>query len=193
MIRAIIFDCFGVFYVDPVQEYVEDPHSPPDRVQALRDLDDLAALGRLDEEQWIAQAAPVLGLTPAETKRRFYGRSARNQKLLDFAEDLRTRYKIGMLSNVGRGTMSKYFTPTELAAFFDACILSYEVGVTKPNPEIFSIACEHLGIEPYEAIMIDDLAENCDGARAAGLQAIQYSSFTQTRRELEQLLANPKH
>ena len=47
MIRALVFDCFGVFYPDPVFTYMRDPQNPPEKAEALHTLDELAARGQL--------------------------------------------------------------------------------------------------------------------------------------------------
>lgn len=55
---------------------------------------------------------------------------------------------------------------------FDAVVESWEVGVRKPNPAIYRLACERLGVAPERAVFLDDQPANAEGARAAGLRAI---------------------
>ena len=58
-----------------------------------------------------------------------------------------------------------------LVAAFDAVILSFEVGAQKPEPEIYRLALERLGItDPSGAVFVDDQADYCDGAAAIGMQ-----------------------
>ena len=58
-----------------------------------------------------------------------------------------------------------------LEAAFDAVILSFEVGAQKPEPEIYRLALERLGItKPSRAVFVDDQADYCDGAAAIGMQ-----------------------
>ncbi len=58
-----------------------------------------------------------------------------------------------------------------LEAAFDAVILSFEVGAQKPEPEIYRLALERLGItQPSRAVFVDDQADYCDGAAAIGMQ-----------------------
>ena len=59
-------------------------------------------------------------------------------------------------------------------------MISGEVGMHKPQPEIYLLACERLGIEPADGVFVDDLRENCDGAEAVGMTAIL--TATQRRR-----------
>ena len=47
MIKALVFDCFGVFYTDPVFSYMRDPQSPPGKAKTLHSFDEQAARGKL--------------------------------------------------------------------------------------------------------------------------------------------------
>jgi putative hydrolase of the HAD superfamily len=71
---------------------------------------------------------------------------------------------------------------------FDATVISGEVGLHKPQPGIYRLACERLGVDPAEAIFVDDLRENCTGAEAVGLTAILHRDTEETIARLEELL-----
>jgi len=62
------------------------------------------------------------------------------------------------------------------------------VGVVKPQPEIYYSALSKLGVEPAEAIFVDDVEKYCEGARQLGMQAIQYEDFDTFRAKLENIL-----
>ena len=68
---------------------------------------------------------------------------------------------------------------------FDDIVISGEVGLRKPEPEIFLLAAERIGLAPAECVFIDDLELNVDGARALGMIAVHHTSYEQTRQELE--------
>ncbi|TCC01975.1 HAD family hydrolase [Kribbella soli] len=70
---------------------------------------------------------------------------------------------------------------------FDDIVISGEVGLRKPEPEIFQLAAERLGLEPAECVFIDDLQLNVDGAHAVGMTAILHTEYDETRRALETL------
>jgi putative hydrolase of the HAD superfamily len=70
---------------------------------------------------------------------------------------------------------------------FDDIVISGEVGLRKPEPEIFHLAADRIGLLPEECVFIDDLELNVDGARAVGMTAIHHTSYDGTRRELESL------
>lgn len=71
---------------------------------------------------------------------------------------------------------------------FDATVISGEVGLHKPQPEIYLLACERLGVEPGDAVFVDDLRENCAGAEAVGMTAVLHRDAAETIAELEELL-----
>ena len=78
------------------------------------------------------------------------------------------RLKTGLITNSwGMGIYDR--APTDL---FDVAVISGEVGLHKPQPEIYLLACERLEVEPAEAVFVDDLRENCAGAEAVGMTAL---------------------
>ena len=74
---------------------------------------------------------------------------------------------------------------------FDVAVISGDVGVNKPEPEIFRIGAEQLGVPPEECVFVDDLRENCEGAEAVGMTAILHRGADSTLPELERLLGVP--
>lgn len=90
----------------------------------------------------------------------------------------------GLISNSwGLGIYDR--APTDL---FDATVISGEVGLHKPQPEIYRLACERLGVEPEVAVFVDDLRENCAGAEQVGMTAVLHRDAAQTIARLERLL-----
>ncbi|MFF0344291.1 HAD family hydrolase [Kribbella sp. NPDC004875] len=70
---------------------------------------------------------------------------------------------------------------------FDDIVISGEVGLRKPEPEIFLLAAGRLDLKPEECVFVDDLQLNVDGARAVGMTAILHTEYDETRRALETL------
>jgi putative hydrolase of the HAD superfamily len=61
----------------------------------------------------------------------------------------------------------------EVMAMFEVVIESSKVGVRKPDPRIYEMACAELGVEPPECVYLDDLGVNCKAAAALGMTAIK--------------------
>jgi putative hydrolase of the HAD superfamily len=93
--------------------------------------------------------------------------------------------RTGLITNSwGLGIYER--APTDL---FDAAVISGEVGMHKPQAEIYMLACDRLGVEPGEAVFVDDLRENCEGAEAVGMSAILHRDPTKTIETLEGLFS----
>ena len=80
---------------------------------------------------------------------------------------------------------------SEIMAMFEVVIESSKVGIRKPNPKIYELACEEMGILPSEAVYLDDLGINLKPARALGMTTIKVLSADQALSELEQQLGFP--
>ncbi|HEY1085956.1 MAG TPA: HAD family phosphatase [Candidatus Saccharimonadales bacterium] len=194
MIKAIIFDCFGVLYVDASHDFYENqvPHYEKLR-SALMELNKASDYGLITQDEWTRQVSETTGLPLVFVRQNIQRTNIRNKQLLEYTQQLRTRYKVGMLSNIGKGAMDQFFAAEERKELFDTVVLSSEIGLTKPHPEIFRLTAERLGVQPGECVMIDDLEENCSGADAAGMQAIHYRTNKQTIRDLAAILEEDKH
>ena len=57
----------------------------------------------------------------------------------------------------------------------------------KPDPRIFEVTAERLGLDPSQCVMVDDLPRNIDGAVAAGMVAVRHTDYASTLAELEAL------
>ena len=87
-----------------------------------------------------------------------------------------------------RGSWMLANLPYELS--FDVQFHSWQVGLAKPDPEFFTHIVNSLGLEPDEAVFVDDMHENVMGARAAGLHAVHFSmlsTYGELRWQLRQL------
>ena len=91
----------------------------------------------------------------------------------------------GLISNSWGRTIYDEDLMEEL---FDAVVISGDVGLHKPQPEIYRLACERLGVDPEDAVFVDDLRENCEGAEAVGMAAVLHRETAETVRELDRLL-----
>ena len=74
---------------------------------------------------------------------------------------------------------------------FDVFIESTRVGLRKPDPRIYQLACSQLGVKPAEAVFLDDIGLNLKGARALGMTTIKVVSLSDALRELEAVVGVP--
>ncbi len=91
--------------------------------------------------------------------------------------------RTGLLSN----SWGNSYDRSDWLEMFDAVVISGEVGMRKPEPEIFALALERIGLPAAECVFIDDMAHNIAAAAQAGLAGIVHRSFEETAAELEAL------
>jgi putative hydrolase of the HAD superfamily len=154
----------------------------PEAVALLRGLE----TGALSDPEFERRFGELLGLADHEGLiGRMFADLRPDEPMIGAVRSARAAgVRTGLISNSwGLGIYDR--APTEL---FDVTVISGEVGLHKPQPEIYRLACERLGIEPAAAVFVDDLRENCAGAEAVGMTAVRHRDSAETIVRLEQLL-----
>lgn len=187
VIDAIIFDCFGVLYTDSKRSLLDVV--PPQRRRLLDDLFRANNYGLYDRDTYLEQVAEIAGMSVAEVSEYIAHEHQLNRALAAYiSEKLKPHYQIGMLSNIGRDWIESFFSEHQLHELFDQVVLSGEEGIVKPDPEIYLRTAQRLGVKPENCVMIDDIAQNCDGAVQAGMFGIQFLSTDQALADLGMLI-----
>ena len=130
------------------------------RAAILRALIPVAGDAETAEAALATLEARLAGLPPIDTEMR---------ALIDRLRAGR-RVKLGLLSNANRG-FTERLRVRGVASLFDDVVVSADVGLAKPDPAIFRLAAERLGVVPAACLMIDDQAQHVAGAQSAGLRA----------------------
>ncbi|ANZ37895.1 haloacid dehalogenase [Lentzea guizhouensis] len=94
-------------------------------------------------------------------------------------------FKTALLSNAD----GWWSPPAHWHGLFDAAVVSGEVGLAKPDVQIYLLTAAKLDLQPAECVFVDDLAVNVRGAAAAGMVGVHHRSTRSTLEELEILLA----
>ncbi len=189
MIKAIIFDCFGVLTTDTWRAFV-DGLPPEADAERARELNRQYDAGQLTKADFLQQVHDVTGQKPKYVDDMLDKETVKNEQLLAYIKTLKPNYKIGLLSNVATNWIRDYFLTTEEQALFDDMVFSFEIGITKPDDRIFKLAAERLGAEPAATIMVDDIERYCQAARGTGMQAVCYNDFQQFKTDLEKILSH---
>jgi putative hydrolase of the HAD superfamily len=100
------------------------------------------------------------------------------------------RCKTGLLTNNVVG-MDPSGAIAEVLAHFDVVVESSVVGVRKPDPAFYLLACERLAIDPTDAVFLDDLGINLKPARALGMATIKVTDPALALAELEAIVGFP--
>ena len=100
--------------------------------------------------------------------------------LLTWARDLRKGgVKTAVLSNMPADHSAHLRANAQWLDYFDHKVFSGEMGVVKPDAEIYHACLRGLGVQPEHALFIDDNAANVEGARALGIESIRFESIAQ--------------
>lgn len=191
-IQAIIFDVGGVLVRtrDPSgrRAWEERLALSPGQLEAIvlnSEMGHRAQCGEISDAQLWAWVGDHLGLgNDLEAFRRDFWRGDEvDRGLVDLVGRLNRRYQTAIISNATDAlleTLERY----ELLPEFDLVVGSAYEGMMKPAPAIFQTALIRLGREAAETLFIDDAPANVAGARAVGMQAIQFSSSIDLAAEL---------
>ena len=118
----------------------------------------------------------------------FFAEDILDAPLIAYIDRLRAGgYHLGLLSNAS-DIARKVFTETyAVLSHFDSVTISCEEGVMKPDPRIYQVALERAGARPEEAVFVDDVAANIEGARRVGMRGIHFRNAEQAITELAAL------
>lgn len=121
-------------------------------------------------------------------RRRFFGGDVVDYALVDYIRSLKGKFLTALLSNAFADLRNLVTDIWQFADAFETLIISAEEGVMKPDAKIYHIALERIGVEPDQAVFIDDFQHNIDGAEAAGMHGILFKNPEQVKAELKKLL-----
>jgi len=196
--EALLLDFGGVLTTnvfESFRQFSEAEGLEPQAVKRLfRESPEALALlrrlerGELDENEFAELFAPHLGITDHEgmVQRLFAGMGPDEPMLAAVRRARAAGIKTGLISNSwGAGIAYDGLALDEL---FDGVVISGEVGMHKPNADIFLLGAERAGAAPVECVFVDDLRENCAGAEAVGMRAILHRGAETTLPIAEQLL-----
>lgn len=191
MIRAIIFDCFGVVISDALEALVAPLRQKNATISdAIVQVLQTHNRGLITPEESNKQIAALLGLSYEQYRQAIDKGEVKNEELVAYIVQLREYYKVAMLSNIDGKGLRRRFKEQGLEQVFDVVVASSDIGYGKPEPEAYEIVAERLGVRLDECVFTDDREPYCEGARGVGMQAILYTNFTQFKADLEKLLAD---
>jgi len=148
----------------------------------------LGAVSAKELLEYVCQAVHLPVEEAANFEQEFFAGDSLDVDLVNYIRSLRTRYRTGIISNAWDDVRSMINERWKMADAFDQIVVSAEVKIGKPDPRIFKLALENLGVAPEEAVFIDDFAHNIEGARAVGMHAIQFQTSEQIRADLDVFL-----
>jgi epoxide hydrolase-like predicted phosphatase len=154
-------------------------------------------VGAVSDEDYAQHIADRLCLPDQEAALHFlqifYTGDRFNQRVIDAARVLRGRYQVALLSNAfpTQRQAIREQHGLDVHAEFDVYVNSAEVGLSKPDPAIYQLTLERLGVAPEQAIFLDDSLRNIDSARQLGICTIHFVEPDVSLAELELMLGHP--
>ncbi len=146
-------------------------------------------LGASPEEYWNV-AAHELGISSIPSKKFtslwntiFWP----NRKLLSKIKILKKSYKLASISNINQGHKKYVLKKYGLRKIFPIVVLSSDVRTRKPESKTYKITLKRLNVKPKEAIFIDNIQENVDGAKKAGIHGILFKNNSQLFDDMRKL------
>lgn len=189
MIKAIIFDCFGVVFQDNFGAVYE--HFGGDLEIDKDFISDLMHRGSKGEINDTSQSiVEHLGVSLEDWNevRNKMDNLGLDYELLHYVKELRKDYRIGMLSNVGPHGLRKYMDLNVLEDYFEIVVESSKIGFAKPEARAYETAADMLGVRLDECIFIDDREEYIEGAMHVGMKSILYVNLEKLKKDLERVL-----
>jgi putative hydrolase of the HAD superfamily len=152
--------------------------------------------GRLTEAQFVAKLRAALreelgrDVDLARFGETFFEHLHPNEELFAFMRTLHQRgYRMAVLTNNVREWEPLWRSMLPVDEIFELVVDSGFEGVRKPDPRIYEVTLDRLGVAAEAALFVDDMEINCDAASQLGMQAVWFRSNAQAIGEIERVLA----
>jgi putative hydrolase of the HAD superfamily len=204
MIEAVIWDFGGVFTASPFEAFERYEREKGIPVGVIRKINSTnhennawAMFERSDidfagfDAAYAAEALALGFQIPGRDVVALLAGEFRPE-MIEALRRIKTRFKTGCITNnmpadaAGGGTAAhRSIYAREIMEMFDVVIESSKIGIRKPDPRIYQMMCEKLGVKPDACVYLDDLGGNLKPARAMGMTTIKVVSGPQAVAELE--------
>ncbi|MGQ0776928.1 MAG: HAD family hydrolase [Pseudonocardiales bacterium] len=151
--------------------------------------------GRISQAEFVAHLAPALGVDPNGLLERMLVDLHSEPLVVQAVAELRSRgIKAAVLSNSWGSEPFDPYAPFRLGEHYDAVVISDQVGMRKPDPDMFALALARLELRGEQCVFVDDVARYHPPARALGMATIHAIDPATTVAELERLFGgHPLH
>lgn len=198
-VRAILFDIGGVLEVTSEMTFIGDwlgrlGLTLADVGPELFEIWSAGELGTVTESQvretirtGLSVDHQIADAVIADMWEQYLG--VANTELIGYAAGLRPRFRTGLLSNSFVGARERERAAYGFEELVDDIVYSHEVGLAKPDSQIYLLACRRLGVDPGEAVFVDDSEMAVNGADSVGITAVLHESNVKTISTLDALLS----
>lgn len=192
-IKGIIFDLGRVLVnVDINRGYFRYLRASSKTDQSLSQMmrDDLMAAyntGRLTPEQFYVRLCQRFNIVDEFERFKVLWCSVFSEMpgMFELVSALKRNFRLGMLSDTDPLHWAHICQHFPIVRFFEKPTLSFQTGVLKPDPKAFLAAAKSLDLPPTDCLYIDDLADNVAGAKKVGMDAVQFVSVSDLKKQLQ--------
>ena len=189
MIKAIIFDCFGVLVTDSLDAIINSNDLSEIQRDEIKSYVTAANKGSISVAEYRSEVANILNMEHKDLNSAIKNGEIKDENLLEYIRELKKEYKIGLLSNVtSLDSLKSRFAENELEDNFDVVVASGQIGYAKPEAEAYEITVDKLGVYLSECVMIDDREEYVNAAVGIGMKGIVYTGMIDLKKELKDIL-----
>jgi len=184
-VQAVVFDFFGVICSE-IAPVVLPRYMPAAAAVAYKaDVVERADLGEIGYFDTLVDLSRRIGVAPEVLDAEFRAAVKIDAAMVALIEAVKARRKTALLSNAMRPFLAEVMDKHDLNRLFDVKVISYEERLTKPDPTIFRLMVERIGVPAEACFFTDDNAGNIAAARASGMLAALFTGVEDLKRELQ--------
>lgn len=180
MIKAFIFDFFGVIRTDTYEAWLalNGLKREGDYFEVAR----LQDIGHITNDEFYERLSKIHGKSVVRAD--FDACAKIHHDTLELISKLKRDYSIAVLSNSPGPTLRSIIENNNLDSYFDEVFISGEINMVKPSREIFEYALDKLKLNSNEVIFIDDNQKNVEAAEQLGIKSIKFNSASELQNDL---------
>ena len=169
MKTLLLFDCFGVVMREVAPYWFRRYYTAEEADRIKEEMMHDGDVGAVEDDVLYRRLGETVGASGDQIRREWEDLVIPDQKTIALIRSLKSRYRVVLLSNAMSGYLRYALDKCGIADLFDDVIVSAEVKLVKPDPAIFRLALNRAGVAPADALMIDDVQKNLDGAKTVGI------------------------
>ena len=176
MKELLLFDCFGVVMREVAPYWFRRYYTAEEADRIKEEMMHDGDVGAVPDDELYRRLGKTVGVPGDVIRREWEDLVIPDQKTVALIRELKSRYRVVLLSNAMSEYLRYALDKCGIADLFDDVIVSAEVKLVKPDPAIFRLALDRAGVVAKDALMIDDVQKNLDGAKSVGIDGYLFRS-----------------
>lgn len=186
--KVIIFDFFGVVVAQVAERWFRQKLPNEDtkafHKKYIRDVD----LGIASSEELFEKLGQLVQTSGDAVRDDFHNLIEVHHDVVSHIKTLKTAYRIALCSNAFSDFIRPILDQNNLNELFEVAIISSEVGLVKPDLEIYTLTADRLGVAPESCVFIDDNVINTQAAESVGMKGVHFTSAADLESQLNKIL-----